>query len=114
MRTPKRKSANQSKRTHIPALTPEQLELAIQQLKAETAIPVAGQQLIEDMLRAASAPGGESIGAAISGLPPERRQIVQENTTELSVVFGGLVTRGNQRLMAMSEDEWQALLDESE
>lgn len=107
--TPKRK---QKKRTHLPSLTPEQLFAMTQQM-AKTHLSNAVQRQIEMTLKAASAPGGESIEAGIRSLPPDRQTDVQAGIQEMKTRFTGSVQRGNQALLAMSDTEWNRLVEES-
>lgn len=112
--TPKRqKVSKKNRRTHIPPLSPERHELMRNMMMQAPQIPEAARRQINDILRAASNPEGESVEAGIRGLETERKRIVRENQAELNTRFNGVVSRGSQELLMMDEAEWQRLIEES-
>lgn len=100
------------KRDHIPALSEDGLKLAIQQLEALNISKAAKQQLIA-MLQAASNPASESVDVVINTLDIERRKDVQGTASALQQRMAGVATRGRQALEAMSEDEFNRLVEEA-
>lgn len=64
------------------------------------------------MLKTASA-GGDSIQNAIASLEPERQAEVQAMVAELAGLTTNAVARGSAALLALLDDEWDALVSEA-
>lgn len=60
---------------HIPALSPAELEIALQELEA-TPLPLGTKQQLRLILIAASNPNSESVEASIASLPADRQQVI--------------------------------------
>lgn len=97
-------------RGHIPALSPEQLELARLQL-AGLAIPEAAKRQLLAMMTAAADPDAERIDNVIAGLPDERRTEVEQATGEIARTFRDIGARGATALAAMSDNVWDELVN---
>jgi len=97
-------------RGHIPAPSPEQLELARLQL-AGLAIPEAAKRQLLAMMTAAADPDAERIDNVIAGLPDERRAEVEQATGEITRTFRDIGARGASALAAMSDDVWDELVN---
>lgn len=107
MATRKRK-----RRDHIPALSEDGLKLAIQEIEALKISRTAKNQLIE-MLKAAANPASESIDVVVATLDLQRRKDVEDTATSLNKNMAGAAKRGKQGLQAMSDEEFQQLVDEA-
>ena len=115
MKTPKAKLSQPKKksaRKHIPALSPEKLELALQELETLKLTPAAKTQL-GDMLKAAANPNSERADVVIKTMTPEEQANIAATITSLTGVQDSIVARGKQALMDMSDEEWQSLVDEA-
>jgi hypothetical protein len=70
---------------------------------------------IVKIMQAALDPNAESAESAVKELSSARRQAVEQHHAALGGHFEGLVRRGNERLSALSDDDWNALrIEESE
>ena len=98
-------------RTHIPPLKPDRLEQSLKQLET---LPISASEkaVLADILKAAANPQSEDIHVIIASLPAERRQLIEVTVKELGAITAGVMARGRKALEDMSEDEWQALVDE--
>lgn len=97
---------------HLPALSPEALQLALQQISRLNVSNAAKRQLAA-MLLAAADPNSERLDVVIGTLPQERREEVEQASAELSSTFADVEARGATALLSMDEDTWQALIDEA-
>lgn len=102
-----------SERDHLPALTPEALELVRYQLANLNVSDAAKRQLMA-MLLAAADPDAESLENVIAALPDERRAEVDAATGALKATFTDIEARGSAALLALSDDDWNALIDEGD
>jgi hypothetical protein len=104
--------AMMAKREHIPPLDPLQLEAVLARLAA-TRISPAGKLQIRRMLEAAANPNAEAPEVVIETLPVERRTDIKQTQRAVGGIMLGLTRRGGQKLMALSDEEWNALVDEA-
>lgn len=88
-----------------------QLDSALERLKG---LPVdnASKQAIADTLRAASNPNAERIDVVIKTLEPERRKMIEKTAKGLRDLSADVNKRGQERLEAISDEQWQRLLDD--
>ncbi len=100
-------------REHIPPLDPLQLEAVLARLNA-TNISPAGKLQIRRMLEAAANPNAEAPEVVIETLPIERRTDVQQTMRAVGGVLLGLTRRGGQKLMALSNEEWDRLVNNAD
>lgn len=107
MKMSKRKS-----RSHIPALSPAQLEKAIAGLGVAR-ISERGRSHLEQMLRAAANPNAERIDVVIASLDDERKRNVSQTAKALADLTRERVARGAARLLEMPEDEFNRLVEEA-
>lgn len=96
--------------SHLPSLSPSQLDKALKLLAASKLSP-KGKRQIAAMLKAAAA-GGDSVNGAIAALEPERQAEVQAMIAELDGLTTNAVARGGAALLAIDDDEWERLLAE--
>jgi hypothetical protein len=100
------------KRTHIPALSPEEIQVAMQKLQA-TRIPPAAKKQLAAMIQAAANPNSETPEAVIKTLPEKRRAQIKELTTDINQHTAGVLQRAGDALEAMSDAEWDRLVEEA-
>jgi hypothetical protein len=95
----------------VPSLSKLQLDSALERLKA---LPVdnVSKRAIEDTLRAASNPNAERIDVVIKSLEPERRKMIEKTAKGLRDLSAEVNARGKERLEAISDEQWQRLLDD--
>lgn len=101
-----------AKRKHVPALTPLELEAALERLKA-LKISAAGKAELEQIMRAASNPAGESPDVLIKGLSEARQATIREGLAALTKTTRTAGRRARAALMDMDEAEFQRLVDEA-
>lgn len=97
-------------RGHIPALSPEGLELARLTLAGLPITEAAKRQLLA-MMTAAADPNAERVDNVIAGLPDERRTEVEQATGEITRTFRDIGARGASALAAMSDAVWDELVN---
>lgn len=96
----------------IPALPPQRLKAALDQLQRTTLAPAAKRQL-EAMLRAAANPEAETPENVIRTLEPERRANVEATIQTLSGHRRSVTARGRDALMRLSDDEFDLMVQEA-
>lgn len=72
----------------------------------------AGKRAVMRSLEAAANPDAESPEVVIASLPKERRDTVLSHVRDFMLFSGGLMKRGRDKLAAMSDAEWQRLVNE--
>jgi gas vesicle protein len=102
-----------AKRKHIPALNPDRLTLAIQHILADERLPEAAKRQMIAMLQAAANPHSESVQTVLKTLPKERRNQIQGMAEEMTRHTSGIVQRAGKALDAISDEEWNRLVDEA-
>jgi hypothetical protein len=95
---------------HIPALSPDSLTVALQQLERVN-MPAAAKKAIADMLKAAANPESEHPAEVMKTLPGERKINVQTTALTVQKTAKDIAGRGRAGLLAMSAEEWQRLID---
>ena len=100
-----------TERKHIPALHPDTLTVLLQNIDALNISKGAKVQL-RDMLRAAANPDNERIDVIIRTMSKAEQQDIAATTQAVSDFTASMVTRGGAKLMAMSDEEWNALLND--
>lgn len=104
---------NRRKRpAHLPSLPEPQRKAISQQLKATALSPRARRQIVA-MLEAASNPDAEAPDVVIQSLEPERRNNILETVNVLNRFTTDLTGRARGSLLGMSDDEFNALVDEA-
>lgn len=101
-----------AKNRHIPALTPDSLTVALQKLQASK-LPPAAKKHLAAMLVAAANPNAESSQAVMATLPGERKANAQKTARVIHETATHVALRGRQKLLGMSDNEWQKLVDEA-
>lgn len=99
---------------HLPQLSPLELEAALARLEAAPDISPEGKRIVRQMLEAAANPNAERADVVIATLDDERRAGIEATMQAVSAVFNSVTARGRAALEAMSDDEWNALMDEGE
>lgn len=99
-------------RKHIPALKPLELEAALARLN-KTKLSPRGKQLIAQMLTAAANPNSEAPAVVIQTLPPERQANIEQTQVAIGGVMLGTLRRGGAALTAISDTEWDQLVEEA-
>ncbi len=61
-------------------------------------------------MKVADSGQGESLEFALSHLPKERFEIVEQTAKEVHTVSKGITRRGKKALAAMSDSEWDELV----
>lgn len=101
------------KRRHIPALTPNRLQMALEQIDGAK-LSKHTRETLKGMVKAAANPQAETPEAVLRSLPPERQQDILALQRELRTQVQGFVQRAHEGLLGMSEAAWQALVEEAE
>ena len=100
------------KRQHVPALNPARLIVTLQQIAALD-IPTEAKQVVSDILKTASNPRAESAETVIGTMDMDQQQQIREAMPEYAQVFSSSLARGRAELAALSEDEWNQAVRES-
>jgi hypothetical protein len=111
MGTLPKKSPKKKKRTHLPALPPERLELTLRRLQ-ELKVDDLIKKQVGDILKAASNPDHGKIDVVVKSLPKKRREMIGKTAREVQKVTKSITARGMAALDEMSDEEWERLLDE--
>jgi hypothetical protein len=96
----------------LPSLPEPQRKAIAQQLSATALSPRARRQILA-MLEAASNPDAEAPDVVIQALEPERRDNILGTIDVLNRFTGGLASRGTRGVLDISDDEFNALVDEA-
>ena len=99
------------KRKHLPSLPDAQRRAIIEQINSAPLHPDAKRQLIA-MLEAAANPNAEAPEVVIQSLEAERRDNILETVNVLNRFTGSMAARGKARLLDMSDEDFDALVDE--
>lgn len=99
------------KRTHLPKLSPDRMKLLEQAIDKST-LSKAGKRAVKASLKAAQNENAESPDVIIASLPKERRESVVKHVGEFIQFSQGITTRGKAGLLNMSNEAWEALLNE--
>jgi len=97
---------------HLPQLNPLELEAALARLQ-QTNLSPAGKALIASQLRAAANPNAEAPEVVIKSLAKERRADVETTQLNLGGMTARITSRGGAALLALSDAEWDALVNEA-
>lgn len=106
------KSKRKSKRKHVPKLDKLQLEAALARLKESGASPAAIRQ-VEETLKAAANPDSEKVDVIISTLDKSRQKMIAKTAKQVGAITDSVMRRGRAALEAMSDEEWEKLVDEA-
>lgn len=90
-----------------------QLESALERLKA-LSVDNASKRAIEDTLRAASNPDHGRVDVIVKSLPIDRQKIIGKTARAMQSITDDVIARGKKRLLAMSDAEWQKLIEDDE
>lgn len=102
-----------SQRKHVPALDAKSLRIALEDLQALNVDDLIKRQ-VADVLKAASNPDSERIDVVIRSLPKEQRKMIDKTAKGLNALNADVQARGKGRLDAMSEGEWERLVNGDE
>jgi len=67
---------------------------------------------VGDVLKAASNPHAESPKVIVSTLPKDRRDIVIKTAKGVKSISNEVMARGKQRLLELSDEEWDRLVND--
>lgn len=101
-----------SKRKHIPALNPAELEQAIERLK-DAKLPPAAKRTLEAMMRAASNPANETVEVILRTLPKHRQERIKRTANTVHKHMQSVTDRAKQALLDMPDAEWDRLVEEA-
>lgn len=96
----------------MPSLPPNDLVVALQNLEA-LKIPKASKVALADILKAAANPHAEDITVIVNALDPARKKMVKKTAKDVSAITKDIMARGRAALEAMSDEEWDRLVDEA-
>lgn len=102
-----------SERSHIPALHPDTLTVLLQGIDT-LKISAAAKKQLRDMLKAAANPDNEKVDVIIRTMSKDEQRNIAATTQAVSDFTAATVTRGGAKLMALSDDEWERLLNADE
>jgi vacuolar-type H+-ATPase subunit H len=97
----------------LPTLTPEQLQTTLEQLQRRDGISQQGRDNIRRMLAAASNPASQDLDVLLEQLPAARRELIAKGAKAVRRREKTVTNRARKELLAMSEAEWQSLVDEA-
>lgn len=100
-------------RRHLPKLSPERLKLIRQAVDKTPRLSPAGRRAVMRSLEAAATGSAESVEVVIASLPKERKETVLSHVKQFMDFSSTISKRGREKLVALSEDEWQRLIDEA-
>lgn len=96
----------------MPSLPDDKLKAVLDQVQG-LPIDEASKRVLADSLRAASNPNNERIDVVMKTLEPIRRKMIEKTAKGLRSLNAETMARGKERLEAISDDEWQRLIDDS-
>lgn len=98
---------------HIPMLTPEQLQAALEQLQAAQNVSPRGLEHMRAMITAASDPASQEPENLVKTLPPERQTNIKAIADTYSESTKALAKRGRAGLEKISAKEWEQLIEDA-
>jgi hypothetical protein len=104
-------SLPKAKRTHIPALSKNDLIVTLDKLSKLT-IPKASKDAISAILRSAANPDHAKIDVVVKSVSPTRQKMISKTARQVRGITQGVTVRGKARLESMSDEEWQRLQDD--
>jgi hypothetical protein len=96
----------------IPRLSPEKLQLAIQEVQASR-LSAAAKQTVIAMLQAAANPDSQRIDVVLRTLQPDRRRTIERTASKVNEATNKTLARARAALLELSDDEWQRLVDDA-
>lgn len=100
-----------TERKHIPALHPDTLKLLLQDIDA-LKIGAKAKQQLKDMLNAAANPDNEKVDVIIRTMTKQEQANVKATAAAVANLTAATVARGSLALQTMTDDEWDAILDD--
>jgi len=91
-------------------LPPDKLASALEHLES---LPLdrSAKNALRDILKAASNKGHSAPDVIVKSLPLERQKLINKTAREMKAITDDVMARGKQRLMDMSDDEWDRLVN---
>jgi hypothetical protein len=79
------------------------------------ALPISkpAQRAIEDTLRTASNPDHGKVDVIVKSLPEDRQKLIGKTARAMKSIGDDALARGKAKLLDMSQDEWDAIVNES-
>lgn len=110
MNAPKRRKP----RRHFPALSDNEVELVSQRLEANPQISQAARDALLRTIMAARNPNAESPAVVIAALEDaQEKQSIYAAQAEYAQTMNGVMARGRNALAMMSDEEFEALVNEA-
>lgn len=98
-------------RKHVPGLRADTLKVKLSELRALD-VHERVKQDVADILNAAANPDHGKPSVIVKSLPKERQALIQKTAKAVKAISDDVMARGKQRLLEMSEQEWDALVNE--
>lgn len=95
---------------HLPQLSPLELEALFQQIDALNLTPAAAKQL-KAMYQAAANPNNDHPAVILKTLTPDQQMNAQQTMDDVKATFADAANRGREALAAMSQSEWDQLIN---
>lgn len=99
------------KRTHL-RLLPENLQRALQTL-ANTSLDPKTKRAVGDVLATAANADHGKPAVIVKSLPADRQKLIVKTAKRMQTVTDDVMTRGKAKLLDISDDEWDAIVNES-
>lgn len=112
MRLPKPRRTKRP--SHIPALSPLELDEVQRRLDALPTLGTLAKQTVMRSLRAAANPQGETAAAAIKTLKKDEQARIQEAKQGYAQTLTQQVARGKAALAGMDQASWDLLVEMSD
>lgn len=108
---PNRPNSKKKPRKHVPALMPDTLKASLDRLKA-LGLSADTTRTLTDILNTASNHDHSKADVIVKSLPKDRQKLIGKTAKAVKGISDDIMARGKKRLMDMSEDEWNTLVDE--
>ena len=72
----------------------------------------SAKKAVGDSLRAAAAPDHGKVDVIVKSLPMDRQKIIGKTARAMKSITDDVMARGKAKLLDMSQDEWDALINE--
>ncbi len=71
------------------------------------------KQQVGDVLKAAANADHSKPDVIVRSLPEDRQKLIHKTARQMKTITDDVMTRGKQRLLDMSDDEWERIVNES-
>lgn len=114
-KTPKttlKRSRPKKKRTHLPSLSQVQRDVFQMRMEADSRIPRDVVNAVMASFNAAANKDAETPRVVIDSLSPEEKALIVPFEAGYGVILGRTATQGQIALMQMTDEQWNALIDD--